>query len=212
MLGRLLAVRCPGRGRCRAVRGGAVGSGRPVTATRSIMETSEAALGPWAKASRRRNVSGPLGMLTSLTRSPIAGTASSRGRRLAAWNEAGVWVRLPLILLAKPKRAANSSTGRGRWPTPSTCGPLGEAHRRYRPGRPRAAGQQAPHPRRRVEARGNECSVAAAGTSRRQQPNRASAEVPNATAPSRRGGGRCHRSAWRRAWGPVRPRVPRWWW
>lgn len=43
-------------------------------------------------------------------------------------------------------------------------------------------------------------------------PERHSETISNATAPSRRDGGRCHRGAWRRAWGSARPRVRRRWW
>lgn len=71
------------------------------------------------------------------------GSGTTCWRRLAAWNEAGVWVSWAWYCWRRCG-SRRSWTGRGRWATPPRPGPLYGAQKRAQAGRPRTSGQQAP--------------------------------------------------------------------
>lgn len=70
-------------------------------------------------------------------------------RRLPAWNEAGVWDALGLVLLKKLRAAKKLDWSRAVIDTPPTSGPPGAAEKRPQPGRLRTTGQRASCPHRR---------------------------------------------------------------
>ncbi|MFC5224572.1 hypothetical protein ACFPN6_08170, partial [Streptomyces fimbriatus] len=75
-----------------------------------------------------------------------------------AWNEAGVWDQLHLVLLKKLRSAKKLDWSRAvidsppgfAGAPPPTSGRPAEAQKRSQPGRPRTTGQQAPHSHRRA--------------------------------------------------------------
>ncbi|MFJ5062917.1 IS5 family transposase [Streptomyces nigra] len=70
------------------------------------------------------------------------GSGMTCWRRLAAWNEAGVWDELHLVLLKKLRAAKKLDWSRAVIDSSHVRGPLGGAQKRPQPGRPRTAGQQ----------------------------------------------------------------------
>jgi transposase len=66
-------------------------------------------------------------------------------RRLAAWNEAGVWDQLHLVLLKKLRSAKQLDRARAVIDS-SHVRAARRGPKRSQPGRPRTAGQQAPSP------------------------------------------------------------------
>ncbi len=72
------------------------------------------------------------------------GSGMTCWRRLASWNEAGVWDQLHQLLLNELRSKNQLDWGTGGDRLPRTCEPPDGAQKRAQPGRPRTAGQQAP--------------------------------------------------------------------
>ncbi|MFI8483938.1 transposase [Streptomyces rubrogriseus] len=77
------------------------------------------------------------------------GSGMTRWRRLAAWNEAGVWDRLHRLLLNE-LRSRNQLDWERAVIDSSRVRAARRGRKRARPGRPRMSGQQAPPHRRRT--------------------------------------------------------------